>query len=68
MQARDDLAAVLTPSQLARAHEIALSWHVQWEEAKGRAGASLGKTTQSQPEAASPTRHCCSRASSVCAD
>ena len=31
IQARDDLAAVLTPSQLARAHEIALSWHVQWE-------------------------------------
>lgn len=57
IQARDDLAAVLTPSQLARAHEIALSWHVQWEDDKGRPGAVLGKTAQSQPEATSPPRN-----------
>jgi TPR repeat protein len=57
MQARDDLAAMFIPSQLARAQEIALSWHGQWEEAKGRSGASLGKTAQSQPAAASLPRN-----------
>jgi TPR repeat protein len=57
IQARDDLATVLTPSQLARAHEIALSWHVQWEEARERPDASLGKTAQSESETASPSRN-----------
>ena len=54
MQARDDLAAVLSPSQLARAQKISLPGHVQWGDAKGRPGPSLGKTAQSQLEAASP--------------
>jgi len=57
MQARDNLAAVLNPSQLAHAQEIGLSWYGQWEDAKGKRGASLSKTVQSQSEAASPARN-----------